>query len=520
MTDPTAAPEKSIHPAEPAAPSVPPKPAGARRRALLWVLGLVSLGAVAYHVWNTWYAPWVGTAEVAAKGGPGKGGRGGPGAQGGPRAPVVVSPARLADVNILLTGLGTVTASNTVTVRTRVDGPLQRVLFREGQMVQQGDVLAEIDPRPFQAQVMQAEGQLARDQAQLRAAQVDLERYKTLLAQDSIAAQQIDTQQALVRQLEGTVKSDQGSLDNVRLQLSYTRVLAPIAGRVGLRQIDAGNIVHPGDAAGLVVITQLQPASVFFSVPEDNVPAIMRQLQTGKRLPVIAWDRDQKNRLAGGTLVTIDNQIDTTTGTVKLKALFPNNDLALFPNQFVNARLLLDVRRDALVVPSSAIQRGARGFLVYVVRDDQTVTAKQVVTGPVQGNDTTIESGLEVGDKVVVDGTDRLREGMRVETIVRPAPGARAPGQRRRGPGGAAAAAAPGANPAVAAPAAAVPGQAVGPREGRRGPRPDGAQGRGQGEGQAGAPGGRTPGGPGGRRGPPADGAAPAAPAADTTPAS
>lgn len=353
--------------------------------------------------------------------------------------PVVALPAKKGDVNVYLSGLGTVTPVRTAIVHTRVDGQIMRVLFREGQLVRQGDPLVEIDPRPYQAQLTQVEGQMARDQALLANAKIDLERYRTLLAQDSIAKQQLDTQEALVRQYEGTVKLDQGQLDNARLQLAYARVTAPISGRLGLRQIDEGNVVHASDQNGLVVITQLQPITVIFTVPQDNLPVVMKRIQTGERIPVEALDRDQnqKNRLGSGILLTVDNQIDTTTGTVRLKAQLNNDDSKLFPNQFVNVRMLIDVRRDVTTVPSAALQRGARGLFVYVVKEDRTVTLRDVKTGPTEADSTVIESGIEPGELVVVDGMDRLREGARVELPTAEKGGARkgGDGERRKGGG-------------------------------------------------------------------------------------
>lgn len=335
----------------------------------------------------------------------------------GRATPVVAQAAKKNDVNVFLTSLGTVTPVRTVTVRSRVDGQIMRVLFREGQVVRQGDVLVEIDPRPFQAQLTQVEGQMARDMALLANAKIDLERYRTLLAQDSIAKQQLDTQEALVRQYEGTVKLDQGLLDNARLQVSYARVIAPIPGRLGLRQVDEGNVVRAGDANGLVVITQQQPITVVFTLPQDTLPAVLKRMQSGERIPVEALDRDQNQKapLATGVLLTVDNQIDTTTGTVRFKAQFSNDDGRLFPNQFVNVRMLIDVRRGATTVPSAALQRGARGPFVYVVKEDRAVTLREVKTGPSEADATLIESGLEPGELVVVDGMDRLREGARVE---------------------------------------------------------------------------------------------------------
>jgi membrane fusion protein, multidrug efflux system len=376
------------------------------------VLALVGVGAAVYYYF--WGRGEAATEVAESAKGKGKGkGKGGPGASR--PVPVVAVAARTADVGVYLSGLGTVTPIATVTVRSRVDGELMRVTFREGQLVKAGELLAEIDPRPFQVQLAQAVGALAKDQAQLKNAIVDLERYRTLFEQDSIAKQQLDTQAALVRQFEGTIKADQAAVDNAKLQLTYARITAPLSGRVGLRQVDAGNIVRSGDTNGIVVITQLQPISVIFTIPEDNVGAVMRRLKAGDKLPVDAWDRAEKTKLASGTLATVDNQIDPQTGTVKLRATFTNSDFQLFPNQFVNARMLVDTLQGSTVIPNAAVQRGNQGTFVYVVQADSSVTVRPVKLGPVQGEIVAVESGVQPGESVVTDGADRLREGAKVE---------------------------------------------------------------------------------------------------------
>jgi multidrug efflux system membrane fusion protein len=344
--------------------------------------------------------------------------------------PVVAAEARQGSIDVYLNALGTVTPRNVVTVRSRVDGQLMQVLFREGQLVKAGELLAEIDPRPFQVQLTQAEGQLAKDQALLKNAQLDLERYRTLLSQDSISKQQVDTQESLVRQYEGTVKADQGQVDNARLQLTYARITAPISGVVGLRQVDPGNIIHASDTNGLVVITQLQPITAIFPIPEDNLQQVIARLKGGTPVAVEAWDRAQKVKLATGKLLTIDNQIDTTTGTIKLRAEFQNDDSALFPNQFVNIRMAAETRTGATLVPSAAVLRGAPGTFVYRVKEDKTVSVAPVKLGPVQGETSAIDSGVAPGDMVVVDGTDKLREGAKVDLVTpesRAAPAAAPP---------------------------------------------------------------------------------------------
>jgi multidrug efflux system membrane fusion protein len=328
---------------------------------------------------------------------------------------VVAVPAVRRDLGIYLTGLGTVTPLYTVTVRTRVDGQLLTVRYREGQIVAKGDLVAEIDPRPFQAQLEQFEGQLARDEALLENARVDLTRYQTLWAQNSVQKQQLDTQVSLVRQLEGTVKNDRGQIDAVRVNLAYCQITSPIDGHVGLRLVDPGNVVHTTDTSGLVVITQLQPITVIFTLPEDNIAAVVDRLGRGARMVVDAYDRAQQRKLASGSLMTIDNQIDPTTGTVKLRAEFPNADNALFPNQFVNARLSLGVARGATAVPAVAIQRSPNAAFVYVVNPRHTVEARPVTVGITDGDQIEITKGLAPGEVVVVDGADRIRDGSPVD---------------------------------------------------------------------------------------------------------
>jgi len=328
--------------------------------------------------------------------------------------PVIATTARSSDMAVYLSGLGSVTALNTVTVHTRVDGELTKVLFQEGQRVNAGDLLAEIDPRPFQAQLTQAQGNLLRDEALLRNARVDLERYRTLVAEDSIPKQQLDTQVELVHQYEGVVETDRGQIENVKLQLIYCRVTAPLSGRLGLRLVDPGNIVHATDQNGLVVITQVQPIAVIFTIPEDSLPPVLAKLNTGAKLEVDAWDRDQKQRLASGTLLTVDNQIDPTTGTVKLRAVFDNADEQLFPQQFVNIELLVDTVHNTTIIPTSAVQRGAPGTFVYVIKPDSTVAAQPVTLGPSQGDNVAVSKGVDPGQQVVTDGADRLKDGAKV----------------------------------------------------------------------------------------------------------
>ncbi|MGH8687981.1 MAG: MdtA/MuxA family multidrug efflux RND transporter periplasmic adaptor subunit [Burkholderiales bacterium] len=398
-----------------------------RLRIAAAIVAALALGAVAYRLFPTRGAstpPPAGRAFSAA---------------GARAVPVVAAAATRSDVSVQLDALGTVTPLSTVTVRSRVDGELVKIEFEEGQMVRAGQLLAQIDPRPYAVALAQAEAALARDQALLQNTRVDLERFRTLQKQDSIAEEQVATQDALVHQTEATVKVDEATIANARLQLGYSRITAPIAGRVGLRQVDLGNIVHASDANGIVVITQLQPMSVVFTIPEDSIPTVMSKLRAGEQLRVDAYDRGGQNRLATGVLATADNQIDPTTGTLKLRARFDNGDLGLFPSQFVNVRMVVDVLHGATVVPTAAVQRGTPGTFVYAVDPEKkTVSVRKVRLGPSQGEQVAIQQGVAPGVLVVVDGADKLREGAEVELVTRdagpPKPPARKPGREGLSP--------------------------------------------------------------------------------------
>jgi membrane fusion protein, multidrug efflux system len=333
----------------------------------------------------------------------------------GPRSvSVAVAPVQKQDVPVYLNGLGAVTAFNTANIKSRVDGQIMKVNAREGQNVKEGESLIEIDPRPYQVQLEQSQAQLFRDQAQLRDAKLNLERYTTLIPSGSIAQQQVDTQKALVDQLDGTVRNDQGMIDSAKLQITYCHITAPFSGRVGLRQVDPGNIIHASDTSPMLILTQLEPIAVIFTLAEDLLPTVSQHMQKST-LQVDAFSRDDQTKLASGKLLTIDNQIDATTGTAKLKAVFDNKDAQLWPNQFVNADLLLEMRKDSTVVPTAAIQRGPQGTFVYAVKADKTVEARPVTISLTQGTTTVISSGLAPGETVVTDGQDKLQTGSKIE---------------------------------------------------------------------------------------------------------
>ena len=463
-----------------------------RGRPWTWVLALILLAAGAYALWQFKFKPAdtagaPSSAASAAAGG--AAGPGGPGGAAGRRfsaanrvQPVSVQAARRRDMRIMVSAIGSMGASNTATVRPQVSGMLQNIAFKEGQQVRAGPLLAQIDPRAFQAALGQAEGTLARDKAQLDNAKIDVQRYRDLFAKDAIAKQQLDTQEALVRQLEGTVKSDQATVDNARLQLSYTRVTAPIPGRVGLKQADLGNVVQPGDTNGIVTITQTRPIALVFAVPSAQLARISARLRANDALEVEAFDRGGTTRLAAGRVATTDNTIDASTDTIKLKALFANEDDALYPNQSVSVRLQLDTLEDTLAVPSAAVLRGAQGFYVYVVGADNAVSTRVVRPGATDRDWTAIEGPVREGENVVIDGADRLRDGAKVEIIAadpKLRAGANVPpegGGRRRGPRGGASAPAGSASAAggFAAGRRGAASDAAAPRDATGGPGANG----------------------------------------------
>ena len=449
MEQPTRADPPLPQPAPPApAPSAAPVRTVARRSrrvgGVIAVLLLLALGGLAWYLTHKPVAPGGPGGAMAGgpgggppvAGGPGGGAGGAGGRRGATASTVGVASARQADIPVVIEALGTVTPLANVTVQPQVAGVLTQVLFKEGQMVRRGDVLATIDPKPFQIALDQAQGARVRDEAQLQAAKVTLQRYQTLLAQDSIARQDVDTQAALVQQLQGTVAIDRASEGTARLNLGYSRIVAPVDGRVGLRPVDAGNYVSTGSSGGIAVITQLTPIDVAFAVPQSRVPEIQARLRSGATLPAAAWDQNRVKRLDVGSFVTLDNSVDTQTGTVKAKARFANAEANLYPNQFVNLRLLLRTVNAAVVVPVTAMRHGPDGDFVYVVNDDRTVSLRTVTRGEANVDNVAVTSGLKSGEQVVTEGGDRLKDGARVQTSAeRPAGAASAAASAGRGRG-------------------------------------------------------------------------------------
>ncbi len=406
MDDKVTPPPLTVNETAPRKAAYTPPPESPRKRRpvrtfFVWVVVLGLMGGAGYGIWSL---------AQSQKATPQRQGRG---SFGGPTS-VGISLAKTGTIHVYVNALGTVTPLSTVTIQTQINGQLQEVAFKEGQYVQKGDFLAQIDPRPYQALKAQYEGQLARDMGTLGQARADNERYQTLLKQNSIAKQTADNQVFVVQQAEGTVKIDQALIDAQALNISYCRIVAPIEGRIGLRLVDPGNYVQSSSSTGLAVVTQMKPISVLFSVAEDALSEIHPEIDKGEKLEVTLFDRTNTKRIASGTVTTLDNQIDTSTGTVKLRAQFGNDDLALFPNQFVNVRLLVKTLHDVLTVPSAAVQRGAPGTYVYVVGEDNKVAVRKVTVGPTDVDTTAITDGLKVGDRIVVDGADRLRDGSAV----------------------------------------------------------------------------------------------------------
>ena len=383
-----------------------------------WLVGLLVLLIVLGLCWWLWPSAAKKAATDQPAGHAGRSGMMRPGFGGSTQpVPVRVSEVKQGDFPIYYKALGTVTALNTINVRSRVAGELVKVYFKEGQMVKAGELLAEIDPRSYQNALLQAEGTLLQNQAQLKNAQVDVQRYRGLYAEDSIAKQTLDTAEALVSQYQGTVKTNQAAVNDAKLNLDFTKIRAPISGRVGLRQLDVGNLVAANDATALVVITQTEPIVVSFTLPENNLALVLERYRSGAKMPVQAWNRGDTKELAVGVLSSIDNQIDITTGTLKFKALFENRDQALFPNQFVNVRLLADTLENVVLAPTAAIQYGTNGSFVYAMDGDNKVKIRSIKVGATDGDVTVVEEGLAAGDRVVLEGTDRLRDGGAVEVV-------------------------------------------------------------------------------------------------------
>jgi multidrug efflux system membrane fusion protein len=406
----------------------PPQPPA--RKSWIWFVVLLVIAGIGYWQWpkiKSYFPSGDATPQTTAKGGRGRRGAGGGTSQ------VVAARATKGNIKVFVTGLGAVTPIYTVTVNSRVTGELMKVQFKEGQLVQKGDLLVEIDPRPYEVQLEQAQGQLIHDEALLKDAKLDLDRYNTLIKQDAVPQQTLDAQVALVTQYEGTIKTDQSQIDNAKLNLVYCHIESPITGRVGLRLVDPGNIVQGTASTGLVVIAQLDPISVIFTVGEDLLPPILSKMKAGEGLQVEAWDRELKNKLADGKLETTDNQIDPTTGTLKLRAVFANTDGKLFPNQFVNARLLVQQKPNVTLLPNNAIQRNSQGTYVWLVNPDRTVNVRSVMVGTTEGDQSEITAGLEPGDTVVTVGVDRLEEGGKVVPEIPGEKSSDSPGPGKRG---------------------------------------------------------------------------------------
>jgi multidrug efflux system membrane fusion protein len=387
----------------------PPRPPESKKRSSgkgwIWLLVLIAAAAAAYYYWPKGNATEAGTAPSG--GGTGK-------KKGGGLPPVVAVKAQAGNIGVYIDGPGNVIPIYTVTVKSRVDGQLMQIYYKEGDVVQKDQPLIELDPRPYQVALEQAEGQLARDQALLANARVDQTRYQTLYAQNAVPEQTLATQKSLVDQLAGTIQTDQGMIDSAKLNITYCHIAAPITGKIGLRLVDPGNIVHATDANGLVVITQMDPISVIFTISEDQLPPISRKFRAGEKLTVEAWDRDKTHRLSTGYLATLDNQIDNTTGTLKLRAQYDNKDYSLYPNQFVNARLLQEEKRNVTLLPTAAIQRTTSSVYVWLLKPDSTVTVRNITVGTTEGQQSEITSGLAPGDSVIMTGVDKLNEGSRV----------------------------------------------------------------------------------------------------------
>jgi membrane fusion protein, multidrug efflux system len=390
----------------PASEDVSKKQAPPSRGPWIWLAATVLMGVAIYFAWEHYTRPAAGAASTAA------------GKTGAAAIPVTAARSRKGDIDVYDTGLGAVTPILTVNVKSRVDGQLMSVRYKEGDLVHKGDLLLDLDPRPYQVQLTLAQGQLLKDQAALANARIDLARYQELLGKSLVPEQQVATQEALVSQDEAAIKTDQGQVDSANLNITYCHITALITGRVGLRLVDPGNMVHASDSNALLVITQMQPISVIFTLAEDQLQVVLKKMRAGERLPVDAYDRDMKSKLAQGSLTALDNEIDPTTGTLKLRATFDNEQGTLFPNQFINVRLLVDRKQGVTVVPTAAVQRNAQATYVYAVKPDSTVTVRPITTGTTEGEDTEVVTGLAPDEVVVMTGVDKLQEGSKVNAQI------------------------------------------------------------------------------------------------------